>query len=57
MLRGFLKAIPGITGSDFGAYYSRIQRQDCSSCGPTADQAKDDYRRALRTELIAGTFR
>ncbi len=54
MLRGFFRVIPALRGSDFGAYYSRIQRQDCISCGPTADQAKNDYQRALRAEQIAG---
>ena len=56
MLRGIFKAIPALRGSDFGAYYSRIQRQDCCSCGPTADQAKSDYQRALRADQIAGTL-
>ncbi len=54
MLRGIFKMIPALRGSDFGAYYSRIQRQDCTSCGPTADQDKNDYQRALRAEQVAG---
>ena len=54
MLRGIFKAIPAIRGSDFGAYYSRIQRQGCYSCGPTADQAKSDYQRALRADQVPG---
>ena len=54
MLKGIFKAIPALRGSGFGAYYSRIQRQGCYSCGPTADQAKSDYQSALRAEQVAG---
>ncbi len=56
MLRAIFRAIPALRGSDFGAYYSRIQRQDCTACGPTAEQAKSDYQRGLRAEQIAGTL-
>ena len=56
MLRAIFRAIPALRASDFGAYYSRIQRQDCTACGPTAEQAKSDYQRALRAEQIVGTL-
>ena len=55
MLKGLFTVMLGYSGSDFGAYYSRIQRQE-GSRGPTADEAKDDYQRAVKAKHIAGTL-
>ena len=53
MLRRVFRSIRILSQTDFRAYYSRLQRSG-SWAGPTVDEAKVDYVRALRAGQIGG---